>query len=38
LFIEDLGVDRLGLGARPIDGDIHFAYPVVILVGQKPFV
>jgi ubiquinone/menaquinone biosynthesis C-methylase UbiE len=38
LFIADLGFDRLGLGARPIDGDIHFAYPVVILVGQKPFV
>lgn len=38
LFIEDLGVDRLGLGACHRDGEIHFAYPVVILVGQKPFV
>jgi ubiquinone/menaquinone biosynthesis C-methylase UbiE len=36
LFIDDLGVDRLGLGARQSDGNIQFAYPVVILVGHKP--
>jgi ubiquinone/menaquinone biosynthesis C-methylase UbiE/GrpB-like predicted nucleotidyltransferase (UPF0157 family)/8-oxo-dGTP pyrophosphatase MutT (NUDIX family) len=36
LLEDDLGVDRLGLGAHRKDGRIHFAYPVVILVGHKP--
>jgi ubiquinone/menaquinone biosynthesis C-methylase UbiE len=36
VFVDDLGVDRLGLGVRRRDGDIHFAYPIVILVGYKP--
>jgi ubiquinone/menaquinone biosynthesis C-methylase UbiE len=36
LFTEDLGVDRLGLGACVRDGEIQFAYPVVILIGDKP--
>jgi ubiquinone/menaquinone biosynthesis C-methylase UbiE/8-oxo-dGTP pyrophosphatase MutT (NUDIX family) len=36
LFEDDLGVNRLGLGIHRRGGDIHFAYPIVILVGQKP--
>jgi SAM-dependent methyltransferase len=36
LFEDDLGRDRLGLGAHHRDGRIHFAYPIVILVGHKP--
>jgi ubiquinone/menaquinone biosynthesis C-methylase UbiE/8-oxo-dGTP pyrophosphatase MutT (NUDIX family) len=36
LFEDDLGVDRLGLGVHRKDGNIHFAYPIVILVGHKP--
>jgi ubiquinone/menaquinone biosynthesis C-methylase UbiE/GrpB-like predicted nucleotidyltransferase (UPF0157 family)/8-oxo-dGTP pyrophosphatase MutT (NUDIX family) len=36
LFEADLGVDRLGLAAGRREGDIHFAYPIVILVGDKP--
>lgn len=34
-FEEDVGVDRLGVGAHRKDGAIHFAFPLVILVGQK---
>jgi ubiquinone/menaquinone biosynthesis C-methylase UbiE/GrpB-like predicted nucleotidyltransferase (UPF0157 family) len=36
LFEDDLGLDRLGLGVHRRDGNIHFAYPIVILVGYKP--
>lgn len=36
IFVEDLGVNRLGLGAYRRDGRIYFAYPVVALVGHKP--
>jgi GrpB-like predicted nucleotidyltransferase (UPF0157 family)/SAM-dependent methyltransferase/ADP-ribose pyrophosphatase YjhB (NUDIX family) len=36
LFEDDLGLDRLGLGVHRRDGNIHFAYPIVILVGHKP--
>jgi SAM-dependent methyltransferase len=36
LFEDDLGVDRLGLAVHRRDGDIHFAYPIVILVGDTP--
>jgi ubiquinone/menaquinone biosynthesis C-methylase UbiE len=35
MFVDDLGVNRLGLGAHSRDGRIHYAYPVVVLVGQK---
>jgi ubiquinone/menaquinone biosynthesis C-methylase UbiE len=35
LFIEDLGIDRLGLGAYRREGGIQFAYPIVALVGRK---
>ena len=36
LFVDDLGVDCLGLGIHRRDGEIHFAYPIVIFVGKKP--
>jgi|SRR5579884_2876997 len=35
LFEADLGVDRLGLAADRREGDIHFAYPIVLVVGDK---
>jgi ubiquinone/menaquinone biosynthesis C-methylase UbiE len=35
LFIEDVGKNRLGLGIQQKDGAIHFAYPIIILVGRK---
>jgi ubiquinone/menaquinone biosynthesis C-methylase UbiE len=34
-FADDLGVDRLGLGARREDGVIRFAFPIALIVGQK---
>jgi ubiquinone/menaquinone biosynthesis C-methylase UbiE len=34
-FADDVGVDRLGLGAARKDGAIHFAFPIVVLAGQK---
>jgi ubiquinone/menaquinone biosynthesis C-methylase UbiE len=34
-FAEDIGVNRLGLGAHRRDGTIHFAFPIVLLVGRK---
>jgi SAM-dependent methyltransferase len=34
-FAEDIGVDRLGVGARRRDGAIHFAFPIAVLVGWK---
>ena len=36
LFEEDLGRDRLGVGAYEKDGKIRFSYPIVALVGTKP--
>ncbi|AGA28750.1 class I SAM-dependent methyltransferase [Singulisphaera acidiphila] len=36
IFTQDLGVDRLGVGAHPVDGRIRFAFPLVILAAQKP--
>lgn len=35
LFREDLGQNRLGVGAHLQGEDIHFAYPVAVIVGQK---
>jgi ubiquinone/menaquinone biosynthesis C-methylase UbiE len=34
-FVDDLGVNRLGLGASRRDEAIHFAFPIVLLVGQS---
>lgn len=35
LFAESLADDTLGVGARRVDGAIHFAYPVAILVAAR---
>jgi len=35
LFSEDLGVNRLGVGAHRKDGAIWFAFPIAILVGKN---
>ena len=34
-FAEDVGVDRLGVGAHRREGAIHFAFPIVVIVGEK---
>jgi ubiquinone/menaquinone biosynthesis C-methylase UbiE len=34
-FADDLGVDRLGLGAHRRDGAIHFAFPIVVIAGRR---
>lgn len=36
IFTQDLGVDRLGVGAYPLDGQIRFAFPLAILAARKP--
>lgn len=35
IFRHDLGVDRLGVNAREIDGAIWFTFPIVVVVGYK---
>jgi ubiquinone/menaquinone biosynthesis C-methylase UbiE len=35
LFVNDLGVNRLGVGAHRREGNIHYAYPIAVVVGQK---
>ena len=32
---EDVGKDHLGVGAHWQGDEIHFAYPVLILMGRK---
>ena len=34
IFADDVGVNRLGLGAARRDGAIHFAFPIVVIVGR----
>jgi SAM-dependent methyltransferase len=34
-FADDIGVDRLGVGAHRRDGAIHFAFPIVVVAGRK---
>jgi SAM-dependent methyltransferase len=36
-FADDIGVDRLGIGAHRRDGAIHFSFPIVVVVGQKEY-
>jgi SAM-dependent methyltransferase len=36
IFAADVGLDRLGVGARLEGGEIRFAFPTAILVGRKP--
>ena len=35
IFREDIGKDDLGVEAHWRDGEIYFAYPVMVLVGRK---
>ena len=35
IFKDDLSVDRLGVGANRQDDGIHFAFPIVVVAGQK---
>jgi len=35
LFEADLGVDALGVGAHRQGTEIHFAYPILVVVGEK---
>lgn len=35
LFVDDRGVNLLGVGAHRKEGAIHYAYPVVAFVGEK---
>jgi ubiquinone/menaquinone biosynthesis C-methylase UbiE len=35
IFEDDLSVDRLGVGANRQHDGIHFAFPIVIMVGKK---
>jgi ubiquinone/menaquinone biosynthesis C-methylase UbiE len=35
IFREDIGQDALGLGAHRQGDQIHFAYPIIILVGRR---
>lgn len=35
LFREDIGVDRLGVGAHLRGDRIHFAYPITVLIAEK---
>jgi hypothetical protein len=35
IFEDDLGVDRLGVGANRQDDGIHFAFPIVVAAGHK---
>ncbi len=35
MFTEDLGVNRLGVGAHLREGSIHYAFPIAAVVGQK---
>jgi len=35
IFRADLGVDRLGVNAREIDGEVWFTFPIAVVVGRK---
>lgn len=35
IFRNDIGQDRLGMGAHWVGTEIHFSYPTLILVGRK---
>lgn len=36
LFWQDVGKDNLGLGVHQQANSLHFAYPILIVVGKKP--
>jgi SAM-dependent methyltransferase len=35
IIADDIGVDRLGVGAYRRDGAIHFGFPIVVMIGRK---
>jgi ubiquinone/menaquinone biosynthesis C-methylase UbiE len=35
LLRADIGIDRIGVGAHLRDGEIHYAYPVTVVIAQK---
>jgi SAM-dependent methyltransferase len=35
ILVDDVDKNELGLGVHRIDGEIHFAYPIAVLVGRK---
>lgn len=35
LVTADIGHDHLGVGAHRVGSEIHFAYPILIIVGEK---
>ena len=35
-FEADVGMDRLGVGARRVDGSVQIAYPIAVVVGTRP--
>jgi SAM-dependent methyltransferase len=35
-FAEDVGIDRLRVDARRVDGELWFTFPIAVLVGRKP--
>jgi ubiquinone/menaquinone biosynthesis C-methylase UbiE len=36
MFVEELLRPRMGLGTRRVGSAIHFAYPIVVLVAERP--
>jgi ubiquinone/menaquinone biosynthesis C-methylase UbiE len=36
ILTDDLGRNRVGVDARLVNGQIHFSFPTVVLVGHKP--
>jgi hypothetical protein len=37
LYTSDAGVDRLGMNARFVGGDLHVSFPTLMLVGKKEY-
>jgi hypothetical protein len=35
LVRDDIGIDRLGVGAHMRDDEIHYAYPVTVIIAKK---
>jgi ubiquinone/menaquinone biosynthesis C-methylase UbiE len=36
MFHEDLGIDRMGIGVHKMGDAIHYAVPILVVVGEKP--
>lgn len=37
IFEDDLAVNRLGVGTNQQQDEIHFAFPIVVMVGQRTY-